>query len=246
MTKSIVIRLAPSPLLVWPTRSLCRRRPSPHPPTATLVGESRIYLGPVNCCSVSECYRRKGLQSNASGRTLTSKCQSERFLLQKPQSFRMRISLVTGCLAIWLLSLSATHAFQAVVAPKTPVTVDSFVASSSPLFSAATGSGEVPTKDVSLRQRVRKEGGLLSFPTKYGALNPFAIYYGLVAIGLGIPWFISLKLYAFFQILTRGRFDKHRRIPTFLNHVWGATLMHLTRSYPQIENMDILREFYKE
>ena len=149
-------------------------------------------------------------------------------------------------MATLLVSLSTTQAFQA-ACRKAPAPSLPYVASKSPLFSsAATESGELATKEVSRGQEVRKQGGRLAFSTKYGALNPFAIYYGLVAIGLGIPWFLSLKVYTFFQILTRGRFDKRRRIPTFLNHVWGVALMRLTRSYPQIENMDVLQDFYKE
>jgi len=144
-----------------------------------------------------------------------------------------------------LVSIPASQAFQT-SSRKSLDSSPPFVASKSPLFSAATGSGEVATKELSRRQLVRQQGGIFAFTTKYGALNPFAIYYGLVAIGLGIPWYISLKLYAFFQILTRGRFDKHRRVPTFLNHVWGVTLMRLTRSFPKVENMDTLRDFYKE
>ena len=86
----------------------------------------------------------------------------------------------------------------------------------------------------------------MAFPTKYGALNPFAIYYGLVAISLGIPWFIFLKIYSAFQFVTRGRFDKNRRVPTWLNHVWGVALLRLTRSFPKMENADVLQSFYKE
>lgn len=86
----------------------------------------------------------------------------------------------------------------------------------------------------------------MAFKTKFGALNHYAIYYGLLAIFLGVPWFIALKSYQLLQILTRNRFDRLRRIPSFLNHVWGVTLMRLTRSYPVIVNEDILKDFYKE
>ena len=147
-----------------------------------------------------------------------------------------------------LVSLPTTHAFQA-ASPKTtmPMPSGGAVAWKSPLFSAATGSGDLSTaQEVSRKETVRQEGGRLAFSTKYGALNPFAIYYGLVAIGLGIPWFFALKVYSFLQFVTRGAFDKHRQIPTWLNQIWGVLLMRLTRSYPKIENMDILKDFYKE
>jgi hypothetical protein len=96
------------------------------------------------------------------------------------------------------------------------------------------------------RERIRKEGGRFAFDTKYGALNPYAIYYGLVSIFLGIPWYLALTTYQFFQFVTRGRFDKQRIIPVFISQVWGTWLMHLTRCFPKIENRDILSNFYKE
>lgn len=152
-------------------------------------------------------------------------------------------------LAALLLATPTTQAFQAASRITTmPVAVP---AATSPLFSAAasTDSGEVSsssTNKISRREQIRQEGGPLAFSTKYGALNPYAIYYGLVAIGLGIPWFIALKLYSAFQFVTRGRFDKHRRVASLLNQLWGETLMFLTRSFPKIENMEALKKFYKE
>ena len=152
-------------------------------------------------------------------------------------------------LATVLLTAAPTiQAFQAA----SRITTTPVPAATSPLFSAAasTDSGEVSSSSsagkISRRAQIRQEGGRLAFSTKYGALNPYAIYYGLVAIGLGIPWFVALKLYAAFQFVTRGRFDKHRRIASLLNQLWGETLMFLTRSYPKMENMDILKNFYKE
>lgn len=153
-------------------------------------------------------------------------------------------------LAALLLATPTTQAFQAASRiTTTPVAVP---AVTSPLFSAAasTDSGEVSssssTSKISRREQIRQEGGRLAFSTKYGALNPYAIYYGLVAIGLGIPWFVALKLYSAFQFVTRGRFDKHRRVASSLNQLWGETLMFLTRSFPKIENMEALKKFYKE
>ena len=93
---------------------------------------------------------------------------------------------------------------------------------------------------------VRKEGGLFAFDTKYGALNPFAIYYGIVAIILGIPWYIALTFCQLLYKITGNRFDRQRRIPIFITHIWGTLLMRLTRCYPKIENLKTLRDFYKE
>jgi hypothetical protein len=102
------------------------------------------------------------------------------------------------------------------------------------------------TKQQQRRQLIRQEGGPLSFNTKFGALNPFAIYYGATSIVLGLPWFAALTMYQLFQCITFGRFDKLRRIPIHLNQLWGETLMFLTRCFPVVENRDILKKFYNE
>jgi 1-acyl-sn-glycerol-3-phosphate acyltransferase len=96
------------------------------------------------------------------------------------------------------------------------------------------------------RALLRREGGRLAFDTPIGALNPFAIYCALVSILLSIPWFIALTTMQLVYALTRNRFDRQRRIPVFLNHLWGATLLTLTRCWPKAENMEILQRFYKE
>ena len=93
---------------------------------------------------------------------------------------------------------------------------------------------------------IRKEGGLFAFDTKYGALNPFAIYYGLVSIILGIPWFIALTLCQLMYKITGDRFDRRRRIVITITHVWGTLLMRLTHCFPKIENHKTLLDFYKE
>lgn len=126
-------------------------------------------------------------------------------------------------------------------------------AHSSPLFSASasapstSGENELSVKEQkqeARRQQIRQEGGRFAFNTKYGALNPFAIYYGLVAIGLGIPWFIALSLYQVFSWVTRGKFDRQRFVPILINHIWGTLLMRLTRCYPKMENTEALKKFY--
>ena len=58
------------------------------------------------------------------------------------------------------------------------------------------------------KQLIRQEGGRFAFDTKYGALNPFAIFYGLTAILLGIPWYIALTLCQVFYFLTGNKIDK--------------------------------------
>lgn len=88
--------------------------------------------------------------------------------------------------------------------------------------------------------------GMLSFKTKYGYINPFGVYYGAVAILLGLPWYAALSLIQLLYKITNEKIDKMRKWPCIVSHVWGYVLLKLTRSYPQIENQDILDKFYKE
>lgn len=64
------------------------------------------------------------------------------------------------------------------------------------------------SKKERLWQQAKKEGGLFTFKTKYGALNPYAIYYGVTSIFLGLFWYVALTGLQFFYFITRGRFDK--------------------------------------
>ena len=51
---------------------------------------------------------------------------------------------------------------------------------------ATSTSEKALTKQQKRLAQIRAEGGSLAFNTKYGALNPYAIYYGLVSIRLGL------------------------------------------------------------
>jgi hypothetical protein len=70
-----------------------------------------------------------------------------------------------------------------------------------------TTSPSADAKKLERKQLVRQEGGRFAFDTKFGALNPFAIYYGLVAIVLGIPWIVALTFCKVFYFVTRGKID---------------------------------------
>jgi hypothetical protein len=78
----------------------------------------------------------------------------------------------------------------------------------------ASASSDVPETGKSSKkngkslEELRLEGGRLCFNTPIGALNLFAIYYGLVSLFLGIPWFAALKTCQFAYWITGGRFDK--------------------------------------
>ena len=108
-----------------------------------------------------------------------------------------------------------------------------------------TTSAADTTKRYERSLQIRREGGPLAFDTKFGALNPFAIYYGLVSIGLGLVWFAALTLCEVMYKVTGGRVDTRRRIPVFLSHVWGTLLMLFTGCFPKIENGNIVRDFHK-
>jgi len=95
-------------------------------------------------------------------------------------------------------------------------------------------------------KELRQEGGLLTINTPIGALNPFAVYYFIVSVGLGLPWLFFLKLTQIFYWITRYRFDTKRRIPIFVSHCWGMTLMRLTRCYPKIRNRELVNNYFKE
>ena len=61
-------------------------------------------------------------------------------------------------------------------------------------------------KKKSLKE-LRAEGGIFTFNTPIGALNPFAIYYFFVSVTLGLPWVCFCKTWQFIHWLSRGRFD---------------------------------------
>jgi len=87
---------------------------------------------------------------------------------------------------------------------------------------------------------------MFTFKTKYGYLNPFAIYYGVTSILLGLPWFVVLTMCQILYKVTNGRWDKMKAVPIFFSTMWGNLLLRFTRSYPVIENKDILDKFFKE
>ena len=101
------------------------------------------------------------------------------------------------------------------------------------------------TKQQKRARQIRREGGMFAFDTKFGALNPFAIYYGLVSIALGLVWFAALTACDLLYRITGGRVDRNRRVPVFLSHAWGTLLMLLTGCFPKVENGNIVREFHK-
>lgn len=115
-------------------------------------------------------------------------------------------------------SLSKASPSLALTTKRSPATISTlFVASTSSAGDNTNTNTNTDVEEVvdekelkkkELWKQLRKEGGLFTFNTRVGALNPFAIYYGLVSILLGIPWFFALKCCQFMYFITGGRFDK--------------------------------------
>lgn len=137
-------------------------------------------------------------------------------------------------------SVSFTNSLRAAAASAIPA----------PEENASTdAAGEAEPAKVSkkelLKQKGYKEGGLFTFNTKYGFLNPYAIYYGITSIFLGLFWYAALWGCQLFYFLTGNRIDKRRRLVTFFSQVWGESLMLLARLRPEVEGLDKFKEFLK-
>jgi hypothetical protein len=74
------------------------------------------------------------------------------------------------------------------------------------LATTANGDAELK-KPKKTYQELRAEGGPFTFNTPIGALNPYAIYYFVVSVGLGIPWVIFCKAWQIVHHLSGRRFD---------------------------------------
>jgi hypothetical protein len=154
----------------------------------------------------------------------------------------MRLSV--ACV-ILLLHLGAVDAFTA---PKlaSPSRLSRLSTSSSITASSPSALSPQEIKKQERKKLIRQEGGRLAFDTKFGALNPFAIYYGLISILMGLPWLVALTVCQLFYALTFNRFDKQRKAINFLNQLWGTSVMTLTRCWPKMIGLDTLQKFYKE
>lgn len=81
---------------------------------------------------------------------------------------------------------------------------------------ASTSDGDESSSELSTAEKkkqekmkkIKEEGGFTAFNTKYGALNLYAIIYGIIAIGLGLFWYAALTLTEFLYFITGGRVDK--------------------------------------
>lgn len=133
----------------------------------------------------------------------------------------------------------------AAASASTPSTPTSDAVSPSAAEVASSDDDTPMTKQQQRMKQIREEGGPLAFNTKYGALNPYGIYYGIVSVGLGLVWLALLTMSSVFYKITGNRFDKRRRFPIFAGHLWGYALLALTGNFPKIENKEIIDEFHK-
>jgi len=114
------------------------------------------------------------------------------------------------------------------------------------LFPKARSSQKLSATSLSLPEEPATVNGIFTFKTKYGYLNPFAIYYGLTSILLGLPWFVVLTMTQIMYKITNSKWDKMKRLPIFFSQIWGQMLLSLTGCRPEIEGKEILETFYKE
>ncbi|EJK75788.1 hypothetical protein THAOC_02478, partial [Thalassiosira oceanica] len=99
----------------------------------------------------------------------------------------------------------------AAASASTPSTPTSDAVSPSAAEVASSDDDTPMTKQQQRMKQIREEGGPLAFNTKYGALNPYGIYYGIVSVGLGLVWLALLTMSSVFYKITGNRFDKRRR-----------------------------------
>ena len=101
------------------------------------------------------------------------------------------------------------------------------------------------SKKLQMVSQIRQEGGLFAFNTKFGALNPYAIWYGVTSIVLGLFWFVALIGCELLYKVSSGKVDKLKRLPTFFSQMWGESLIKVAMVQPEIVGKDILERFYK-
>ena len=92
---------------------------------------------------------------------------------------------------------------------KSPLFTDRASSSSATtlLATADAASGDIYAKKKKTLKELRAEGGIFTINTPIGALNPYALYYFLVSVGLGLPWIVACKTWQLLHWISRGRFD---------------------------------------
>ncbi len=147
---------------------------------------------------------------------------------------------------LFLLAISA----DALVLPNRAVARASCAPRGKPRFMNDALVGAAPddvksSKKMQLASQIRKEGGLFAFNTKFGALNPYALWYGVTSIVLGLFWFVALIGCELLYKVTNGKVDKLKRLPTFFSQIWGETLIKVARVQPEVVGRDALKTFFE-
>ena len=120
-----------------------------------------------------------------------------------------------------------------------------FMSATNASLELATAPDSESNKKVQLSSQIRKEGGLFAFNTKYGALNPYALYYGVTSVFLGLFWFVALLGCELLYTVTNGKVDKLKRLPSFFSQIWGEALMKVALVQPEVVGKDILDKFFE-
>lgn len=173
---------------------------------------------------------------------------------------RFSVVVAVAAALLGLTAINSVHGFS-VTSTRTTTSSTLFGSSNkSPLFSDRASSSSATTlmattdaapediykKKKKTMKELRAEGGIFTINTPIGALNPYAVYYFFVSVALGLPWVCLCKAWQLIHWISRGRFDPKRRIPIFVGHCWGMSLMRLTRCYPEIKNREIIADYFKK
>lgn len=75
-------------------------------------------------------------------------------------------------------------------------------------------------------------------------LNWYGAIWGIIGVSLGFLWWAALSACQAFQFVTRHKFDRQRRLPVEIGHLWGTIVLRLTNCYPVIRGKENLKTVY--
>lgn len=88
-------------------------------------------------------------------------------------------------------------------------------------------------------------GPEITFGSSGLKMNLFGAIYGIVAISLGIFWWLGLRTLDLVYKLVGNKFDVNRRIPVVISQLWGVVLMTLTGCYPKITGQENVADIFE-
>lgn len=119
---------------------------------------------------------------------------------------------------------------------------------SAALYAASTavqgGPGDANDK-LPLAEGPFNPGPEITFGSSGLKQNWFGTIYGVVAIALGIWWWLALKACDVFYKLTRNKIDVNRRVPVVISQIWGVVLMTLMGCYPKITGQENIEHIFE-